>query len=366
MKTIKTPISPDLKGYPIEKLGNPEELLFIDIETTGFSAEDSSIYLIGCVYIEGGSCHAIQWLAEGLSEEEDVLYSFYNFATSYKTLVHFNGNSFDIPFIQKRSEALELPFDLRIFSGIDIYKRLKPFKSFLKMPSMKQRSIEELLGIEREDILGGKELVRVSQEYLESPTDENAELLLHHNLCDIKGLIGIVPMLSVSDMFNESLKVTKAGRNPYTDSDGVTRSEVIMEFMLPSPVPIQISYGFSDCYFTGEGAKGKIRVSVFEGELKYFYPNYRDYYYIPAQDIAVHKDVASYMDPSQRVQAKASTCYTRKSGTFLPQWEPLFSPVMRRSYNEPTMYFELSDEFKRNAKGFNAYAAHLLDTLIAF
>ena len=366
MKTITKKINPDLKGYPIEKLGDPRSLLFIDIETTGFAAEDSSIYLIGCVYCDEDGWNSIQYLAESTDEEEDVLYSFYNFATGFKTLVHFNGNSFDIPFIQKRSEALELPFDLRIFSGIDIYKRLKPFKSFLKMPSMKQRSIEELLGVEREDVLGGRELVRVSQDFLQSPTEENAQLLLHHNFCDICGLISIVPMLSVSDMFNEGVKVTKAGRNPYTDSEGVTRSEVIMEFKLPSPVPVQISYGFTDCYFTGEGEKGKIRVSVYEGELKYFYPNYREYYYIPAQDIAVHKDVASYMDPSQRIPAKASTCYTKKTGTFLPQWEPLFSPVLRKNYNEPTMYFELSDEFKRNAKGFNAYASHLLDTLVAF
>ena len=40
--------------YPLERIGRKEELLFFDIETTGFSGEYSTLYLIGCVYYEKG------------------------------------------------------------------------------------------------------------------------------------------------------------------------------------------------------------------------------------------------------------------------------------------------------------------------
>ncbi|MBR6329514.1 MAG: ribonuclease H-like domain-containing protein [Lachnospiraceae bacterium] len=364
MKTVKTPIKPNLTTYPYEKLGDLQDILFMDIETTGFSPDSSVLYLIGCAYIEDGIFNVIQWMAENYDEEEAVLYAFYNFASSYKKLVHFNGNHFDIPFMSSRIEELDLPFDLRIFEGIDIYKRLKPYKEFLKLQSLKQRSIEEYMGLEREDTLGGMELVNATNEYLQTGDEDIASTLLLHNLDDLKGLVGIVPMLAVTDLFTENIRVTKAGRNPYTDADGIARSEVIMELALPSPLPVPVSYGWSDCYFTGEGTRGKLRVSVYQGELKYFYPNYKEYYYLPDEDVAVHKSVAAYVDPSKRENAKASNCYTKKCGIFLPQWDPLFSPVFRQAYKEPTMYFELTDEFKHDPKRFATYAKHLLQMLV--
>ena len=36
--------------YPLERIGRLSELLFFDIETTGFSGDYSNLYLIGCTY----------------------------------------------------------------------------------------------------------------------------------------------------------------------------------------------------------------------------------------------------------------------------------------------------------------------------
>ena len=38
------------ESYPLSSLGKREELLFFDIETTGFSGDYHQVYLIGCVY----------------------------------------------------------------------------------------------------------------------------------------------------------------------------------------------------------------------------------------------------------------------------------------------------------------------------
>ena len=47
-------------SYPLERIGRPEELLFFDIETTGFSGATSSLYLIGAVYVKDGVWNLIQ------------------------------------------------------------------------------------------------------------------------------------------------------------------------------------------------------------------------------------------------------------------------------------------------------------------
>lgn len=64
-------------------------------------------------------------------------------------------------------------------------------------------------------------------------------------------------------------------------------------------------------YFKGEGTEALLKVPIYEEELKYFYSNYHDYYYLPTEDVALHKSVAGFVDKAHRVNATAATCYTR-------------------------------------------------------
>lgn len=60
MKTITTKF-PDLKPeYDISLLANPEEVLFLDIETTGLTAKNSNLYLIGCIYYKNELWQSVQ------------------------------------------------------------------------------------------------------------------------------------------------------------------------------------------------------------------------------------------------------------------------------------------------------------------
>ena len=80
-------------------------------------------------------------------------------------------------------------------------------------------------------------------------------------------------------------------------------------------------------------------VPILEGELKYFYPDYKNYYYLPQEDTAVHKSLGEFVDRSARKKATAATCYTRKKGRFLPQPQPLFDPVLKACYQDKQTFF---------------------------
>ena len=75
--------------------------IFFDIETTGFSAKHTTLYLIGVCYydIADNQYHSVQWFAENKTEEVMIIKNFFEFISGYKTLIHFNGNGFDIPYI---------------------------------------------------------------------------------------------------------------------------------------------------------------------------------------------------------------------------------------------------------------------------
>ena len=69
--------------------------------------------------------------------------AFHKFIQNYDTLIHFNGNSFDIPFLKERGEKYKLDFNFDRFKSIDIYKPLMGLNHILKMENRKLSITDE-------------------------------------------------------------------------------------------------------------------------------------------------------------------------------------------------------------------------------
>lgn len=346
--------------YDIEKLGKAGECLFIDIETTGFTAKSSKLYLIGCAYYCENTWNSIQFFADDYSEEKSLIEEFFSFAQSFNILIHYNGNNFDIPYLNAKIIEHNLEYSFEKFKGIDIYKRISPYKAFLKLENLKLKSIESFLKINRQDQFSGGDLIGEYHSYVLTKDKEKLNLLLLHNFDDIKGMLNILPILAYTDLFMDKLKVTKVSANYYTDINKVEKAELIMTFDPPSKLTVPISSFYDNCYFTGNENQAMLRVPLYEGELKYFYANYKEYYYLPLEDVALHKSVATFVDKDHREPCKASNCYTKHSGKFLPQWDVLINPFFKPDYNSKDMFFELTKERQTDRELFSSYASHVL------
>jgi len=101
-------------------------------------------------------------------------------------------------------------------------------------------------------------------------------------------------------------------------------------------------------------------VELYDGELKYFYPNFKEYFYLPLEDTAVHKSVGEFVDKSARVRATAKTCYTKKRGLFLPQFEPLWEPALKREYKDALSFVEYKPELFSPCDQAEAYGRQLV------
>ena len=347
-------------SYPLDRLAPIERILFIDIETTGFTARSSYLYMIGCAYYLAGKWHTIQWLAENYSQEKDILTAFCDFAKLYRYLIHFNGNNFDLPFITQKCQQLSLPYTFDNFQGIDIYKRIAPYKFFLKLPNCKQRTLEQFLGIDRKDVFSGGELIGIYHDYVKNPTEFSENALFLHNADDLKGMLETLPILAYYDLFNQPVKAKKVQANYYKDVNGSKRMELLITIVPDTPLPRPIFVSAGNCFFRGEGTEATLKIPIYEEELKYFYSNYHDYYYLPAEDVALHKSVAGFVDKEHRVPASAANCYTRKFSHYLPQWDIVFEPFFKRDYKSTELFFELTDDMKRNRQAFSKYASHVL------
>lgn len=347
-------------SYPLNRLAPLERVLFIDIETTGFAARSSYLYLVGCAYFLAGKWRTIQWMAENYDQEADILKAFFEFAKPYRYLVHFNGNNFDLPFMTQKCIQHSLPCSFDKFQGIDLYKRIAPYKFFLKLPNCKQKTLEQFLSIDRKDVFSGGELIGIYHDYVKNPAEFSENALFLHNADDLKGMLETLPMLAYYDLFNQPVRARKVQANSYRDINGGKRRELIITLNLDQALPKSVLSNVGGCYFRGEGNEATLKIPIYEEELKFFYSNYQDYYYLPTEDVALHKSVAGFVDKEHRIPASAANCYTRKYSTYLPQWDVLFEPFFKRDYKSRELFFELTEELKRNRQAFSDYAGHVL------
>ena len=351
--------------YPLERLAPLNQILFLDIETTGFLSSGSMIYLIGCAYYSEGNWIIRQLFAQSPDEEAELIRSFLSFAQKYTYLIHYNGNSFDLPFIKHKADQYGLSCDFSKTEGLDIYRRIIPYKNFLKLSDCKLKTVERFLGIKREDSYSGGELIRIYRDFITSHDYSLYHTLLLHNSDDMKGMLEILPILSYYDLFNSSLKARKVQANYYNDIHGIPRKELVLQLVTASPLPVPVTFMGRGCNFKGEGYEGTFIVPIYEEELKYYYANFKDYYYLPTEDIALHKSIASFVDKEYRQQAIASNCYTRKFSCYLPQWSILVEPFFKREYKSKDLFFELTDEIKKSRQLFSDYASHVLSAMAA-
>lgn len=143
--------------------------IFIDIETTGLSPERARVYLVGCLHpLDDSRFQFLQWLSESPLEERKLLTEVSAYIQDFSPLVHFNGDRFDLPFLQQRADELGIPAAFTGRDSFDIYLRAKKCRTLCALPNCKQKTIEAFLGIHREDQYDGGRLIPVYHEYVKT------------------------------------------------------------------------------------------------------------------------------------------------------------------------------------------------------
>ncbi|MCI8664226.1 MAG: ribonuclease H-like domain-containing protein [Hungatella sp.] len=347
--------------YPPERLGPSEKLLFFDIETTGFSGDYHQVYLIGCVFSGPEGWELIQWFADSPESEKEVLTAFFEFLKGFTTLVHFNGDGFDIPFLLKRCGAWGLPYDFSTAAGMDIYKKIRPYRKVLGMESLKQKAVERFLGIFRQDPYSGGQLIEVYKDYLLTHDKSLYHMLMLHNREDLEGMPLILPVLCYPDFLEGDfrLKEEKLLKKVSILGEESPVLCLILESCVTLPQPVSWETKTAFCH--GDGNCLEFRIDLANDTLKYFYPDYENYYYLVYEDMAVHKSVGEYVEREARKKATPQTCYTKKTSVFLPQPKDLFSPAFKKDYKGKCSFAEYHPGLFEDRKVLMEYVRYVLE-----
>lgn len=336
-----------------------EDTLFFDIETTGLSPKISNLYLIGCLYVKDKTLHLIQWFADDYHSEELILREFFKLLESFKLLAHYNGSGFDIPYLQNKCEKYHLSYTFGGINSLDIYKKITGLKPILALPNLKQKTIESFLGLSRKDPYDGKELISIYSDYMQNkilskPFETQLDSLLLHNKEDVFGLFHSIKMLSYLDLFDGTFSIEKTR---------LENNQFHIQLSLQQELPHSFTFKNETFFLSANEKIANITISILKDSLKFFYDNYKEYYYLPEEDTAIHKSVATYVDKKYRQKAKANNCYIRKSGLFLPEYKKTITPAFKKDYHAKIYYFELTENIQSNYSLIKNYLLDLFQTL---
>lgn len=156
-----------------------------DIETTGLNPLYARVILIGILYIKNNELIIQQFFCNHRGEERELLLSFEEKIKEFDLLINYNGNTFDIPFLNKRFSEKQVDCRINPCKSLDLLKLVRSLQNQLNLKNCKLKALEEFLGIYRNDTISGKESVTLYTEFEKSQSPDLKEIILLHNYDDL-------------------------------------------------------------------------------------------------------------------------------------------------------------------------------------
>ena len=348
-----------------------EDALLYDIETTGLNPKASQLYLLGVLLFHKENSEFIQYFAESVLDEEEILEQFFQLCKTKRVLISFNGEGFDNRFIETMAKSYgKHPLHLYL-KQLDLFKLIRKRKKFYGLESCSLKSCERFLGIYREDRYSGGELISVYREYLQNKDSEKKNLLLLHNREDIQNLPALFSFLAYENIFQGNVyfqrmeflvgdKMKETNYNHQKDNslqikdleleerqNSHTSEKLCLKFSLPSSVPVPLTLTPKNFLLEIKETSLCLTVPLYQGELCYFFKDYKDYEFIPSEDRAVHKSLANMYPKEMREKAKASTAYQKMKTSFLPVFQEK-EKVFKKTYQDKQCFIPFKENTFEN------------------
>jgi len=174
----------DLNAHP------SDSIVFLDTETSGLAGGTGTfVFLVGLAYRTAGGYRVLQVFMRDPDDEPAFLAGLAQFLAPFKTMVTFNGKSFDIPMLNTRHilNGFTPPFSpLQHIDLLPLARRL--WRN--RLPSRALKDLEtQILGMTRTDEeVPGWLIPELYYEYLHSKDARPLKGVLYHNAQDILSL----------------------------------------------------------------------------------------------------------------------------------------------------------------------------------
>ena len=245
-----------LKKKYISKNLNTNQLV-LDIETTGLDSSLDYLVLLGLIYQIDGKTYIIQHFAEDNSEEIRLL-KIYKKLVENKEIITYNGDIFDIPFLNQR--LIKYNMDPIFPDSLDIYKVISSKRKYFDFQSLRLMDIEKEVGIYRNDPSRYKVISKLTEDIKKR---DNPKPIMVHNEND---LIATEKLANAEEFFKNELSINTKLSNIYLKNVNINND--ICQINLESAANIGQAYFLTDNYeFRANKNEIEINIQVIYGKL---------------------------------------------------------------------------------------------------
>lgn len=161
---------------------SPEEIIFLDLETTGLSM--TPVFLIGTMECNADGLNFKQYFARDYSEEASIVSAFAQKLENTRMIVTFNGKCFDMPFLVNRANMNGIELTVPEFHLDLLYESRRIYKRDL--PNCRLQTLEQMVcGRSREDDIPGSEIPKAYNDFVRTGDACKIARILTHNLHDL-------------------------------------------------------------------------------------------------------------------------------------------------------------------------------------
>lgn len=247
----------------------------------------------------------ISWISEQESDEYEMLTALSDALDRIRRIITFNGNAFDLPHLHQKYRAYGLTDPLQGKQYLDLMLRLKPISRFLALPSGKLADFAGFLHLVQPDS---------SDQMLPQPaqqdTSDEASFRFHpgaedkHETStpnDALYTLECMSLLHYADFLDQGAEI----REVTTDEE-----RVIFRLHYPDGFPAGLSVHDSGFHLRfSEDGTVLLSSRIYNGSLRYYHTDVKNYRYLPLEGYAIHKSAAQYVDKSRREKAVRENCY---------------------------------------------------------
>ena len=287
-----------------------EDCALFDIECTGLSPKNSWIYLIGCASRKRNIITLTQFFSENSQEEKNILEEFDIYLNDFNKVLGFNSTRFDEPYIIERSKKLGLSHQFNRLNHTDLYLTSSKLKCLINLPNYKQKTIEDFLGLHREDIYDGGQLIPVYLDYVDNHNEEALKLVLLHNYEDVKGMVTAIEFLSYLPLLKSTLALSDFEFD--TDENSV-RVMAKLPFSLPKALNKTRDFGLVMLKDTRVNLISDIQRLTLNTYLK----DFKNYVYHTEENMIIPKVLASTIDKCLIRPATREECHASLESSFI-------------------------------------------------
>ena len=176
-----------------------EDSCFLDIETLGLNRNKDMIYLVGILYFDKieGLWNLDQYFSELIEEERPMLVELVQAVKSFHTIITYNGNSFDLPYLNHRFHLYNIDFNFSETNSLDLYAIVRKNKQYLNLENYKLKTLERYIGIYREDIYSGRDCIDFYKDFLFTKDKILKKKILQHNYDDLFYMLDLFQILDI-------------------------------------------------------------------------------------------------------------------------------------------------------------------------